>query len=364
MKATLHSEVEVWKVAAFAELAIWERRPELQRLCAVVPERGTLGPGEIDQVLPGLSEAARKNIVRHLSYLRLIDGQGQLTALGRRCAATGESPSWELGAYHFLASAHPLFRVHILDFRRIQADGKDRDFKGLGEVPTWFGPDPARVWTSALDGALKFTVNALPSPAGTDPRCRATELQPAKLVWKVDLETGQNTWHIDGEVAGERGPTVFRSQPESVSAQKLAGLFATWDSRWNPRTGRVAMAYDGGAVGGRETFLRSFRYPKVKAGEYGTFSDVVVEGVPVGPGGATEARSWALALATARVDAMDAYCTRLAWIKQWETVVRGTPLDPGAGDAPAPDAVTGPDGKPLPVRTRWLLQAGSDLVME
>jgi hypothetical protein len=364
MKALLHSEAELWQITAFAEVAIWERRPELQLLCASVPERGTLGPGEIDTVLPGLSEAARKNIVRHLSYLRLLDERGALTALGRRCAATGEAPAWELGVYHFLVSAHPLLRCHVIDLRRAPADGKDWDFKGLESVPDWFGSDPARVWTSAFDGALKFTLNALPAPRGSDPRCRAEELQPARLVWSVDLESGQNAWHIEGELAGERGQVTFRSQPESVPPQKLVGLFAAWDSRWNQKSGRVAMAYDGGAAGGRDTFVRTFRYPKVKAGEFGTFSDVVVEGVPVGPSGAAEARQWALSLGIARVAAADAYCSRNAWTKEWAEVVHGTPLEPDAGKAPAPDEVTGPGGKPLPPRTRWLLNAPSDLAME
>jgi hypothetical protein len=365
MKALLYSQVELWQIAAFAEVAIWERRPELQRLCASVPDRGTLGPDQIDKVLPGLSEAARKNIVRYLSYLRLLDERGALTALGRRCAATGKAPAWELGVYHFLVAAHPLFRCHVIDIRRAPADGNDWDFKGLEGVPDWFGPDPARVWTSAFDGALKFTLYALPAPRGVDSSARVEKLQAARLVWSVDLDSGQNAWHIEGELVGERGPVTFRSQPESVPPQKLVGLFAAWENRWNQKSGRLAMAYDGGAADGRETFFRTFRYREVKAGEFGTFSEVVVEGVPVGPSSAAEARQWALSLAIARVEAADAYCSRDAWTKEWAEIVQGTPLEPDAGTAPAPDAVTTvPSGKPLSPRTRWLLNAPSDLAME
>lgn len=361
MKALLQSEVELWNIAAIAEIAVWERRPELQHLCAVVPERGTLGPGEVDRVLPGLSDAARRNIVRHLSYLRLIDDRGELTLLGRRCAATGQAPAWELGGYYFLVAVHPLFRCHVIDFQRAPADGKDWNFNSTESVPAWFRPDPDRVWTSAFDGTLKFTLQRLPSPHGADPRWRASKLPPAKLVWKIHLESGENTWHIEGEL---EGPRAFRSQPESVLPQKLTSLFAAWDDRWNPGTRRVAMAYDGTAAAGRDSFIRSFRYPEVKAGELGTFSDVVVDGVPVGPGSAAESRSWAIALGIARIAAADVYCSKDAWATEWDAVVHGTPLDPDAGKVLAPDAVGDLGGKPLPVRTRWLLCAPSDLAME
>lgn len=364
MKAKLHTEADLWQIAAFAEVAVWERRPELQRLCASVPDRGTLGPDQIDTILPGLSEAGRRNLLRHLSYLRLLDERGALTALGRRCAAMGEAPAWELGGYYFLVSAHPLFRCHVIGFRRAPGDGRDWDFKGLEGVPDWFRPEPSRVWTSAFDGALKFTLNALPAAGGADPRSRGEKLQPARLVWSVDLNSGQNDWHVEGKVAEEGGPVSFRSQPESVPAQKLVGLFAAWDNRWNQKSRRVLMAYDDGSAGGRETFVRTFRYPNGRVGEFGTFTDIVVEGVPVGPSGAAEARQWAVSLAVARVAAASAYCSKDAWTKYWAEVVEGTPLDPDAGKAPAPDEATGPGGILPPQRTRWLLTAPSDLSME
>jgi hypothetical protein len=124
------------------------------------------------------------------------------------------------------------------------------------------------------------------------------------------------------------------------------------------------MAYDGAAPAGRDSFLRTFSYPQVKAGELGTFRDVVVDGVPVGPSGAAEARSWALALALARIAEADAYCSKDAWATTWDAVVRGTPLDPEAGEPPAPVEVSARAGTPLPARTRWLLCAPSDLAVE
>ena len=34
MKAVLQTKIPLWDIAVFAELAVWEPRPELQRLCA------------------------------------------------------------------------------------------------------------------------------------------------------------------------------------------------------------------------------------------------------------------------------------------------------------------------------------------
>jgi len=363
MKGLLRSEVEFWRIAAFAEVAVWERRPELQRICRAVPELGGLGSDEIDKVLPGLSEAARKNIVRHLRYLRLLDDRGALTVLGRRCASSGEAPAWELGVYEFLVAAHPACGSHALAFQRLQADARDRDFQGLEPMPEWFGPAPGRVWTSALDGG-RFTVHSLPTSQGIDPRCRTQKLRPARLVWDIDLASGENAWHIEGDVESSRGRASFRSQPESMPPDKLMSLFGTWDKRWNRTSSRLEMPFDGKASDGRDAFLRTFRYPRVKVGEFGTFDDVVVEGVPVGPSGSTEARRWALELTVARIATADAYCSKESWSKEWDMVVRGTPLEAGAGRAPAADAVASSGGKPLPIRTRWLMVAACDLTME
>jgi hypothetical protein len=363
VKTVLQSDVELWKISAFAEVAVWERRPELQRVCTMAPERG-LGPAEIDQALPGLSETARGNIIRYLNYLRLIDDGGALTALGRRCAATGEAPAWELGGYSFLVSAHPLFRCHVIAFRRAPGEDQDRDFQDLDDTPAWFRVDPGRIWTCGFDGDVKFTIHALTAPRGAGPKCRARTLPPARLVWNIDLDSGQNAWHIEGEVPGERERRRFRTRPESVRPESIAGMFAAWEKRWNPASRRVSMAYDGKARDGRETFLRTFRYPQVEAGGFGTFADVMVENVPVGPSGPAEASQWALALAIARVTDADAYCSREGWAREWGAAVSGTPLEPGAGKAPTLETITNATARSLPGRTRWLLAAASDLAVE
>lgn len=364
MRAVLRSEVQLLQIAVVAEVALWERRPELQLLCAAAVEHGALGLDEIGGVLPGLSVSAQKNLLRHLSYLRLVDGSGRVTALGHTCAADGLAPSWELGGYTFLVSNHPLLRCHILRLQRTNADGRDWDFRGLANLPEWFRPDPGRVWRSAFDDGTAFTVSALPAPRGTEPRCRVQEMGTASLEWSIDVASGENSWQLQGQIRGERGAVNFRSRPESAPVQELAGSFAGWDPRWDDRLGRLAMAYDGGAKDGVETFLRSFRYPMVQVGPYGSYRDVVVEGVPVGPKGATEAREWALALSVARVGAADAYVSKETWTMEWQECVAGTPLEREAAHPPEPKHVAQVGGRPLPDRLRWLFAAPGDLAME
>ena len=257
-----------------------------------------------------------------------------------------------------------MFRSCILDFRRLPSDSRNHDFKSLERLPDWFTPAPQRTWTSAFNAELRFTLCSLPAPRGVDPACWTREHGAARLVWEINLDTGRNSWSVEGEIDGARGVTSFRSPPESVPAQKLAGAFAGWESRWSPSTGRVAVPYDGRAAGGRESFLRTFKYPRVRIGELGVFEDVTVEGVPVGPSNAVEARQWALALLLARAVAADAYWTTEGWAREWDTIVRGTPLEASAGSAPAPASVGAVAGKPIPARVRWLISAAADLAGE
>jgi len=135
MKAVLKTKIPLWDIAAFAELAVWGPRPELQRLCVAAQGAGRLDATLVESQLPGLSERAYANFLRNLAYLQLVDGEGRLTAFGRRCAETGEAPAWEQGVYHILVAVNPLCGGVILAFDRAVDDGQDRDFSNLKGVP-------------------------------------------------------------------------------------------------------------------------------------------------------------------------------------------------------------------------------------
>ena len=365
MQASLTAQVDLWDIAVFAELVVWEMRPDLQVLCAGAQTRGCLDEDAIDAILPGIPARGRSNLLRHLRYIHLIDRSASLTHLGRRCASLGEAPAWEQGAYYLLAASHPLFGCHVLDFKRCQGDAFDRDFDNLEPIPNWLRADAKRVFTSALDRSTRFSLGAFPAARGTDSVCRRWEMEPGALRWEIDLETGRNRWTIEGHLGTAAERRSFKSAPESAEPSELVGLFGEWESRWDARQGLVAMEFDGKmAVGGRETFRRNMSFEHVRVGRFGTFDEVVVRDVPVGPATDRDARSWASAIVVAQTEAADAYVAPPTWRAAWSDAIEHTPLSGRAGDVPDVANLRQVAGRPLRARTGWLLSAGQHLRME
>lgn len=365
MKATLKASLEIWDIAVFADLAIWIPRPDLQLLCKSAMDRGTLDEGAIDAVLPGLSERARMNIQRHVRYqLLLVDGNHELTSIGRRCASAGEAPTWEQGVYTLTVASHPLFGCHILDFARTPG-GFDRNYDDLEPLPSWLAADRSRIFTAASDGARRFSVGAFPAATGANPVCRSNEMEPGNLRWEIDLESGTNNWTIEGRLGRGKRAKSFRSAPESVSPSELLGIFGGWEPQWDSRLGWIVMAYDGQMdAGGRESFRRTKRYSNLKVGRFGNYDDVTVTDVPVGPDTRDDARIWAHAIVLAQVEASGAYIPPGDWQAIWSNATVDTPLAGLAGDIPDPTAIEHVNGKPIPARTRWLMAAGVHLEID
>ena len=368
MRAILEAEVEIQEIRLIAELAVWEKRPELQALCVAARDRESLDEEAIDTVLPGLSSRARANLLRHLSYVGLTNRDGAPTALGRRCATSGTAPAWEQGGYSLLVASHPLFESCVLDFRRASGDARDRDFDDLEPLPKGLAPNRDRVFTSAFDRSKRFSIAAFPTERGQNPVCRSQRKSPGKLRWEIDLASGTNEWTIAGQ-AGDwdrRGNGKFQSAPESMDPNELRGLVADWEPRWEEtQEGRVAMACDDKAArDGRESFLRTRSYEPREVRRFGMFEKITVRDIPVGPASENDARIWATAILVARSRADDAYVAPDHWRSEWSSAIEDTPLAEWAGEAPDPATLSEVNGRPLSVRTRWLLAAGADLEME
>lgn len=365
MKTTLRASVDLFAMSVFAEVAVWEKRLELQRLFRLGETSGKIEADLVAKALPGLSNAACRNLLRTVEHMRLIDANGSITALGQKCIKTGEAPAWELGVFTFLVAKHACFGAWPLAFIREIPDRQDRDFNNLENVPSWFSPTLAETWTSAFEDKQHFTISHFPTKPGQNAVCRFESLPAAQLSWDIDLMKGKNLLHVEGSVSGSDGkPRSFRSMDLTVSEDETRGYFGTWEPRWNKAAGRVLLRYDRQAdKDGRDDFLRVLRYPKVTAGQRGTYENVSVEDVPVGPSGPTEAAEWATALALARAKAADAYVAPKSWAQNWDTMLAGTPLQSGAGAAPSVSTLLDQQ-PPLPSRLRWLLAAGTDLGME
>ena len=367
MKAELETDVEIRDIAVFAELAVWEKRPDLRILCVAAQDRGALDEEAIDTVLPGLSPRARKNLCRHLSYLRLVGPDGALTDLGRLCASSGEAPAWEQGVYRLLVASHPLFYSHVLDFIRAPRDGFDSDFGRRESLPSRLRPNRDRVFASVFERSRRFSIAGFPAKKGQDPVCRSEETITGKLRWNIDLADGCNEWMIEGQVSERwrKGGGEFRSVPESVESDELSELFVDWEPQWNKKVRRLLMKYDGKITeDGRESFLRSRQYGQKQVRGFGSFDEVVVRDIPVGPATKKDARIWATAILVARSEAGDGYMAPDAWRSGWAAAIEDTPFAGRAGDAPDPARLSEVNSRPLATRTRWLLAAGADLSME
>lgn len=363
MKASLEAEVEIREIAVFAELAVWEKRPDLQVLCAKARDQGNFDEEAIDAVLPGLSLRARKNLLRHMSYIRLTDRNGTLTAFGHRCASQGEAPAWEQGVYRLLVTSHPLFESYVLDFKRTSGDSRDRDFDNRELLPSWFSPSD-RVFTSVFQ-SKRFNIAKFPAQKDQDPVCRIEDMPMGKLQWDIDLASGNNRWTIKGQVSRDwnrRGE--FQSSPESVEPSKLVDIFGDWEPQWNPQVGRLAIVYDGKVgEGGRESFLRSRSYKNEQVRDFGSFDKVEARYIPVGPATKDDARTWATAILVAQAEAENKYMAPETYQSEWSDIIEDTPLAEWAGDAPDLVSLSEVNGQPVTARTRWLLAAGTDLEM-
>ncbi|MCK6515689.1 hypothetical protein L6R46_11625 [Myxococcota bacterium] len=361
MKTVLRMPAALTAVSVLAEVAIWERRPELQRLCQAALTAGALSEAVIDASLPGLSASAHRNLLRTVEYLRLTDTKGVVSELGRRCASSGEAPAWELGVFTFLIARPQGFGAWPVAFVREGTDGRDLNFGSLEDAPAWLSPSPGRVWESGFEDHTRFTISAFPTSPGQGPAVRTRSLPPVSLVWELDLLSGKNALHVEGTVEGSGR---LRTADMAVPAAEVAAFFPAWERRWSASAGRLLMAYDGAAAkDGRDPFVRALTYKNIKAGAWGTFESAEVEDVPVGPSGAAEAQAWALALALARAKSSDMLIAPSAWRRGWEHLIKDSPLHPHAGAAPDPYKVLD-QAMSISPRLGWLLAAPADLSLE
>lgn len=361
MRAILEIQVDLFEIHVVAEVAFWERHPELQPVCATIAEATGWNLEFLSKKIPGLSPRQWQNLQRHMSYLRLTNERDRLTPFGKRCAESGEAPAWELGAFSFLVARHPALGTRHLGSRRLGSDGFDRAFDNMRDVPDWLQPDLAAIHESAFDPNQRYSIGDFPAPARAIPQCRMRDLAPATLTLDFDPENGENHWTLKGDVNGETlGP--LRGQ---IPPGQLAGAIGGWDPRWDPALGRALVSFDGKIrPDGTDAFTRTYAYKGVELGTLGRFDKVEVEGVPIGPRTDADAQEWTGALTLARVQANGCYVTPKEWSDAWAASALGTPLQGRCGPAPEPSSLREAGKRPIAPRVRWLLSAASDIGME
>ena len=335
MKTELSAAVQISRVAAFAEVAVVQTRPELRHLCQAA-EEGVLTQDAISRVVPGLTSAGQRHLQTHCRYLGLVDASGRLTPMGRACAQTGDVPVPEQGVYSIWVAAHEAFGRRVLHLQREETDARDNDPSDLVPISDLV-PVGETVCESVVSRGERFVIRALRAARGEVPKGRIHDTPgEATVHWSLDLACGQNERRVSGHLryVAKQTTVPFRFTLPPLAEEDVAALISRWDTRWDATRGLIAVAYDGSAKQGIERFRRTVSYPSATLPGQGTFSNVSVSDAPVGPGNAVEAQDWATHLHRDRILASRGYMTDLALRTLFEEVVSNTPLAPFAPSVP------------------------------
>lgn len=367
MRCELIQPLDVHRFAAFAEMAVYVKRPEMQALCrAAQAIGGVITPEAVRSVLPDASNVAITNIIDWCREIGLCDGRGGLTEAGEQAAsAEGEAPLLEQGVYAMWGVEHPVLGSRILHWERIRIDRSD---EGTA-APLPMQVDRNRAWRSVITGK-RFEVRDLPTgnsePLGyTDPQHQSA----CEFRWAVDFHAGVSSWTLAGSIAGGRegNPGPIRSTPtdrpcdlRTLADRWMRGV-APSEGRWNLQQRRLDVAFrDSLDDGVRQTFQTSVLLAEVEGPDEDFYEDVRVAAVPVGPATPEDARRWMLWRLRRRLSEAG-YRSLDALNADYAAVTEGTPLEPMT-TAPEPEEILKDARNDRPVF--WRVAAGLDLNCE
>lgn len=319
MKTTLNTQLPVHRVAIFAEMAWMERRPELGLLCRTAQEVGErITPELVRRVLPGLSEPGARNVAAWCRTLGLCDEEGQLAGLGVDAAARDEAPVPEQGVYDFWLAEHPVIGARSLAVERLSA-GSDRGVEAPRSLPVT--PELGRVFTSVANRDARYVVRSLPTKSGEVGGVLRQTQATCELNWTLDFTEGVDRWELRGqiEVPDERGGDKVRPmqhEPESVGLD-LWKLAERWGrgpleahGKWSVEERCLAVPFAGLAEDEVDHLECDVALDEVEVGAFGSFRDVLLRGVPIGPVSKPEAQAWALARLDHTLSRDGGYLTR------------------------------------------------------
>ncbi len=332
MRCVLTDDVPVERFAACAELAWLERRPELGALCRAARDAGRrISVEVVSAALPGVAAAGAKNVVAWCRALALCDEHGGLTQLGDTVAKDDEAPVSEQGVFDLWFVSHPLLGARALHAERITAK-QDGRFDEIVLLPT--PPTRAAVFRSGVEPANRFVVRAwLPADAAPAGQRRDTAAH-CRVRWTMDFARGREQFTLDGAIDGTRGanrPLRHEAEPADVD---LASVLRAWAAgplaafgRWDEAQERLAVRCEALSVDEQERFAKSVRLPEVTVAGRGTWRNVTLEDVPIGPATADDATHWAAARLDRRLRRERRYRTRADVGALFASVTAGTALE-------------------------------------
>lgn len=363
MKCTLSDDLRVERSAVLAELAWFERRPELGALCRAALDAGRrISPEVVQTALPGLSNAGARNVVVWCATLALCDANGGLTALGERVAQSDEAPVPEQGVFDLWTISHPLLGPRALHVDRLTA-ARDGRFESI--APMASPPATSTVFASCVDPRHRFVVRAwLPEgasakghPLPTTARCRVR--------WAMDFDSGRERFTLDGAIDGDGVSRPIRHEGEE-SGVDLEAVLDSWArgpmaamGRWDAAKRRLAVSFTGLSSTVQEEFQMNVTLPEVEVTGRGRWRNVTLEQVPVGPATPSDAARWATARLDRRLREGRRYRTRGDVRALFGSLVQATPLEAHAPELPAHDALLA-DYATTP-EVFWGLAAPTDL---
>ncbi len=346
MKSQLSAQFPLHTVFLSAELGVEQKRPDLAFLLRSAPE-APLTAETIRTLAPVLDATGAERVLAQCRTLGLVDAAGRPTEAGHHCARTGTALVPESGLYALLVGHHASVGRHVFGFRRVSGHPQDRRTDDLDPIDGRLGPDPAGVRrTDLLHGGRQFALRALHAPPGETPLSRVHEnVGHARLEWTLDLETGENSRRLTLTVPATWAPES-RSEPRPVAgpvtlamspvAENLVrGLLPAWAPEWSEADGFLRTR-DNGAAPGPLAFRRTLQIPTAPVPGHGTFADIEVKDVPIGPEDAVAAAAWAHRLHRERLIGEHRYLSGPTVEALFEEVVVDTPL---AGFAPCPPNV-------------------------
>ncbi len=337
MRAVLSTQIPVSRIALFAEMAWMVRRPELGVLCRSARDNGNrIAIATIQSALSGLPDAGANNVLAWCKMLGLCDGRGALTALGEDVAECDEAPVPEQGVYGLWMVQHPVFGRMVLAVERI-ASKNDPRFDRVEPLPV--EPDRGRVFRSVVDSKERFQVRDLPTNheqpgcivCGTDATCR--------FRWTLDFDAAQDRWQLDGMIEVPQGNGRYAMRPmqhdPEADGLDLWALANTWASgplssfgRWQSNERRLAVPFPGLGDTDLDTFRKTLSLRHVEVPGKGSYDDVILEDVPIGPASADGAQRWAMSCFDRHLRAEPTYRSRADVRDQFAELTEGTPLEP------------------------------------
>lgn len=344
MRAILTSAIPVRRVAVFAEMAWMVRRPELGLVCRAARAQGNrITAAAVQSALPGLSDAGARNVIAWCHKLGLCDARGGITALGEEVADRDEAPVPEQGVYGLWLVQHPVVGARVLAVERL-ASTRDQRFESIQPLP--IEPERGKEFRSVVDPKERFIVRDLPSNHGrigclvgeTDASCR--------FRWTLDFDGGHDQWQLDGMIEVPQGngrhvlrPVQHDPEEDGVDLWRLAETWANGPlsafGRWQADEHRLAVAFQGLTDAEAESFRKTVSLRRAEVPGKGSYDDVALEDMPIGPASADDAQRWSMARLDRHLLAHPSYRSRAEVRDLYAELTEGTPLERFAPGLPA-----------------------------